>query len=166
VLLLSSELSLLAQTSQSDAYLRALVPPEGDAAPVPAGAYNVAAQLLAVEDGVDGNLPVARVHLDAGRWLSLRAARMAEAPAGTGRTIVVTIEAASPAERLGLFCRSCALTRRETELIGHLAAGGDTRDVARRMGLSEHTVQDHLKSVFAKTATRSRRDLLARVTGS
>jgi DNA-binding CsgD family transcriptional regulator len=50
--------------------------------------------------------------------------------------------------------------------MGHLAAGGDTRDVARRMRLSEHTVQDHLKSVFAKTATRSRRDLLARVVGS
>jgi DNA-binding CsgD family transcriptional regulator len=166
VLLLSAELSQLAQTPQTDAYLRALVPPDGDAAPVPAGAYNVAAQLLAVEDGIDRNPPVARVHLRAGRWLSLRAARMAQAPATVANTIAVTIEPAAAAERLALFCRSCALTRRETELMGHLATGSDTRDVAHRMGVSEHTVQDHLKSVFTKTATRSRRDLLARAVGT
>ena len=166
VLLLSPDLSLLAQTPQTDAYLRELVPPEGDAPPVPAGAYNVAAQLLAVEDDIDHNPPGARVHLRAGQWLSLRAARMGPAPAAAASTIAVTIEPASPAERLALFCRSCALTRRETELVGHLGTGGDTRDVARSMGLSEHTVQDHLKSVFAKTATRSRRDLLARAAGT
>ena len=44
------------------------------------------------------------------------------------------------------------------------AAG--TRDIARLMFLSEHTVQDHLKSIFAKTATRTRRTLLARVLGT
>ena len=40
--------------------LQVLVPPEAeDQAPVPAGAYNVAAQLLAAEAGVDDNPPVA-----------------------------------------------------------------------------------------------------------
>jgi len=34
------------------------------------------------------------------------------------------------------------------------------------MFLSEYTVQDHLKSIFAKTATRTRRTLLARVLGT
>ena len=34
------------------------------------------------------------------------------------------------------------------------------------MFLSEHTVQDHLKSVFAKTQTRSRKALLARALGT
>ncbi|MBT2469924.1 two-component response regulator [Streptomyces sp. ISL-66] len=34
--------------------------------------------------------------------------------------------------------------------------------MARQMFVSEHTVQDHLKSVFAKTATNNRRMLLAR----
>ena len=34
------------------------------------------------------------------------------------------------------------------------------------MFLSRHTVQDHLKSIFAKTSVHSRRALLARVVGS
>jgi DNA-binding CsgD family transcriptional regulator len=45
-------------------------------------------------------------------------------------------------------------------------AGASTHDIARRMFLSEHTVQDHLKSIFAKTATRTRRALLARALGT
>jgi len=166
VLLLSADLDLLAQTPETDAYLRALVPPEVDTAPVPAGAYNVAAQLLAVEEGVDRNRPLARVHLPTGHWLSMRAARMTDPAAHAGTTIAVTIEPASAVERLGLYVRSCALTPREAELVRHLAAGRDTREVARRMNLSEHTVQDHLKSIFAKTETRSRRNLLAHALGS
>jgi DNA-binding CsgD family transcriptional regulator len=34
------------------------------------------------------------------------------------------------------------------------------------MFLSEHTVQDHLKSMFSKTATRNRRSLLSRALGT
>jgi len=51
-------------------------------------------------------------------------------------------------------------------VLTRLASGADTREVAGRMFLSEHTVQDHLKSVFTKTRTRSRRALLARVLGT
>ena len=61
--------------------------------------------------------------------------------------------------------RCTGLSARETELLGHLATGADTRDLAGRMFLSAHTVQDHLKSVFDKTGTRSRRLLLARALG-
>ena len=162
VLLLSDGLRVLGQTPQTHEYLRVLVPPSQGGAPIPASAYNVAAQLLAVEAGVDGNPARARVHLADGRWLSLRAARLES----TERQIAVTVEDAAPADRAALFGLAFALTAREAELLGHLRAGRDTRDVAVRMHLSEHTVQDHLKSVFAKTGTRSRRTLLAWATGA
>jgi hypothetical protein len=52
------------------------------------------------------------------------------------------------------------------DLLGHVVAGASTRDVAGLMFVSEHTVQDHLKSIFAKTGTHTRRALLARVLGT
>jgi DNA-binding CsgD family transcriptional regulator len=166
VLLLSGELRVLGQTPQTHDYLRVLVPPAQGRPPIPASAYNVAAQLLAVEDGVDANPARSRVHLADGLWLSLRAARLDAVEPGGERHIAVTIEEAASAERTVLFGRSHGLSARETEVMNHLRAGLDTRDVAARMHLSEHTVQDHLKSVFAKTGTRSRRTLLARATGT
>jgi DNA-binding CsgD family transcriptional regulator len=159
VLLLSPDLEVIGQTPQTHEYLHALVPPEQGREPVPASAYNVAAQLLAVESGVDDHEPSARVHLNSGLWLSLRAARI-------GADIAVTIEESTPVERLDLFARASALSARESELLTHLVSGADTREVAGRMFLSEHTVQDHLKSVFAKTQTRSRKALLARALGT
>lgn len=101
-----------AQTSETQEYLRKLVPPEGNQPPVPAGAYNVAAQLLALESGIDDHPSTARVHLTGGTWLTLRAARIGE-HASAGADIAVTIELTAPAERLAVFARACGLTARE-----------------------------------------------------
>lgn len=158
VLVLSADLEVRAQTPDTERYLRALVPPDDDRRAIPAAAYNVCAQLLAVEDGVDDHAPVARVHLGRSEWLTLRAARL-------GDGIAVSIEMSSPADRLSLFILSAALTPREAQLVHLLADGADTRALAHQMFLSEHTVQDHLKSIFAKTGTHSRRELLSRATG-
>jgi DNA-binding CsgD family transcriptional regulator len=165
VLVLSPDLEVRAQTPETDEYLRLLVPPDADRQPIPAGAYNVAAQLLSVEAGVDDHPPSARVHLSAGVWLTLRAARIGTASPTAEQDIAVTIEATAPAERMALFARACALSARELELLRHLIIGSDTRRIARRMFLSENTVQDHLKSIFAKTGTSNRRTLLARAVG-
>ena len=165
VLILSPELEVRSQTLESDAYLRLLVPPGADRRPIPAGAYNVAAQLLSVESGVDHHSPTARVNLAAGVWLTLRAARIGTTLPVADQDIAVTIEASTPAERMTLFARACGLSAREHELFAHLVAGADTHDVARQMFLSESTVQDHLKSIFLKTGTSNRRTLLAKTVG-
>ncbi|MGE5831115.1 MAG: response regulator transcription factor [Micromonosporaceae bacterium] len=164
VLLLSPELQVLGQTPDTTEYLRQLLPTDGGQPPVPAGAYNVAAQLLAREAGVDDHPAQARVSLPDGLWLSLRAARIDAV--GGDRNIAVTIEEASPTERLSLFALAHGLSAREAELLAHLATGADTREVAGRMFLSEHTVQDHLKGIFAKASVRSRRALLSRALGT
>ena len=65
-----------------------------------------------------------------------------------------------------MFARSSGLTPRETELLHHLITGASTQDITRHMFVSEHTVQDHLKSIFAKTTARNRRILLARALGT
>ena len=166
VLLLSPDLRVRSQTPQTQEYLRALVPPAEGRQPIPAVAYNVAAQLLAIEDGIDGNPPTARVHVSDGVGMTARAGRLDGLGSAREQDIVVTLEQSSAAERVDLFCRAFGLTARERELIDHLVAGQDTREVARRMFLSENTGQDHLKAIFAKTATRSRRALLSRALGS
>jgi DNA-binding NarL/FixJ family response regulator len=166
VLLLSRDLQVLGQTPQTQEYLRVLVPAVRDGPPIPASAYNVAAQLLAVEAGIDQNQPRARVHLSGGLWLTLRAAGIGDAQSPAQQRIAVTIEESSPHERVALFARAFALSARESELLGHLVTGCDTREVARRMFLSDHTVQDHLKSIFTKTSTHNRRTLLSRALGA
>ncbi len=166
VLLLSPDLNVVAQTPATMEYLRVLVPPSEGAAPIPASAYHVAAQLLAVEAGVDENLAWARAHLSDGLWLTMRAARIGGRNSHGERNIAITIEEASSTERMSVFARAYGLSAREAELLGNLMAGDDTSQIARRMFLSQHTVQDHLKSIFAKTSVRTRRALLSLVLGT
>lgn len=165
VLLLSADLEVRAQTPETEQHLRLLVPSTEHAAPIPASAYNVGAQLLAAEAGVDGNAPFARMHLTGGEWVTVRAARIGSNGPLERRDIAITIETCSPAERLGVFCAAFGLSAREREMLGLLATGCDTRELARKAFVSEHTVQDHLKAIFAKTDSHNRRTLLSRALG-
>jgi DNA-binding CsgD family transcriptional regulator len=166
VLLLSPELEVRGQTPETMEYLRVLVPPDEGRRPVPAAAYNAAAQLVATEAGIDDHPPWARVHLSDCRWMTVRAARIEGPGKLQERDIAVTIEETPATQRVDLFGRAFGLSAREYELLNHLVAGRDTKEIAQRMLLSQNTVQDHLKSVFVKTAAHSRRTLLSRALGS
>lgn len=171
VLTLDDGLRIIGRTAASQAWLDVLLPPGPSEQAIPASVYNVAAQLLAAEAGIDDHPAYTRTHLADGFWLTLRAARLSfiaqqDAPAGVVPSIAVTIEEASAADRLDLFGRAFALTPRERELLSLLATGSDTRTLARQMKLSQHTVTDHLKSIFAKTGARDRVTVLSRALGT
>jgi DNA-binding CsgD family transcriptional regulator len=158
VLILNESLEVVSQTVATEEWLRTLIPGALDLPPVPASVYNSAAQLLAVEQKVDSHEASARVHLMDGTWITVRAARM-------GAQVAVSLEASSPEERLEVFALAHGMSEREAELLGMLAGGSDTKLIAERMFLSELTVQDHLKSIFAKSKTHNRRSLLAQIFG-
>jgi DNA-binding CsgD family transcriptional regulator len=96
-----------------------------------------------------------------GSWLSLRAAPLDGAP---GRSdVVVTVEPTPRAALSRLALAAHGLTAREEEVALLVLQGADTRAIAGSLHLSPHTVQDHLKVIFAKLGVTSRREMTARL---
>ena len=56
--------------------------------------------------------------------------------------------------------------RRKTRLAGVRFGDGQCLGADPRMSLSEQTIQDHLKSIFAKTGARDRVTVLSRALGT
>jgi DNA-binding CsgD family transcriptional regulator len=160
VLILDDELTITGQTGAATEWLRRLLPTTPGIAPIPAAALNVAAQLLAIEAGVDDNPASARTHVAGLTWVTLRASRLSGGP------IAVSIEETPAAPRLDLFARTHAFTPREGELLQLLARGLDTRELGKAMRIKDFTVHDHLKSIFAKTSLNSRTAVLTAAVGA
>lgn len=158
VIILGPDLVVRSQTDDAAAALMRLLPPDEPMTPIPAAAYNIGAALIAQEEGIPIGEPWSRVHLGANRWVTVRASRL-------GRDIAVSIEASTPAERMDLFARSCGLSAREREILALLVVGLDSHEIAGQLFLSEYTVNDHVKAALAKTRTRTRQVLLARISG-
>ena len=133
VLLLTDDLAVVGRTDPSEHYLRALLPAEAGDVAIPAAAFNVAAQLLAVEFGVDERPAHARVHVPGCSWMTTSAARVT-APTAAEPTIAVSIEPTPPAERTALYGRVAGLTARETDVLETVVAGPDSRHAARHPG--------------------------------
>jgi DNA-binding CsgD family transcriptional regulator len=54
-----------------------------------------------------------------------------------------------------------ALTPREREVLGHLAEGVSNKTIARRLGISIHTVKFHVASLLDKLDATGRTDAVA-----
>jgi DNA-binding CsgD family transcriptional regulator len=99
---------------------------------------------------------------ETGAWIRIEAASLDDDAHG----VVVTLRAPAVEETFDLVARAYALSRREREVAGLLAAGFDTTSVSHRMHISAHTVHDHVKSLLRKVGVRSRAELVARLHGS
>ena len=104
-----------------------------------------------------------RTRLASGQWLTLRGSVL-EGSAG-GSSVVLTIDRAGPAELAGLTLIGYGLTAREQDIVNLVVKGASTKAIATALFLSPHTVQDHLKAVFAKLGINSRRELIAQLHG-
>jgi DNA-binding CsgD family transcriptional regulator len=94
-----------------------------------------------------------------GRWLSVRAAPLE----GPGNDVVVTLEPAPRAALSRMALAAHGLTAREEDVALLVLQGTGTQGIADALHLSPHTVQDHLKKVFAKVGVSSRRELTAKL---
>ncbi len=103
----------------------------------------------------------ARIRDSRGGWILLRAARLVSDDDET----VVTLERASGDVLVDLLFAAYGFTPREREICREVLTGSSTADIADALGISAHTVQDHLKAVFAKAGVRSRGELAARLRG-
>jgi DNA-binding CsgD family transcriptional regulator len=108
----------------------------------------------------DAGLARARVRTRAGRWLTVRGSLLGDGPHARA---AVLLDAARPPELAPLIADLYGLTDRERRVTELVARGYPTSEIADRLHLSVYTVQDHLKSIFAKSGTASRGDLVARL---
>jgi DNA-binding CsgD family transcriptional regulator len=102
----------------------------------------------------------ARLKDGRGGWAVLEASPLL---GGDEDQVAVTIEPAAGEQLFGLLLLAYALTARECEVCREVVAGRSTTEIAGRLLISANTVQDHLKSVFAKVGVRSRGELVARL---
>ena len=138
--------------------------PDGDwdAGRLPAAVYAVAGRALRTAEGPDapGEVAVARVLSRSGTWVVLHGAALVTDGA---RRVAVILEPAHPARISPLLMSAYGLTQREQEVTRLVLQGESTTQIAEQLGVSTHTVQQHLKRVFEKTGVRSRRDLVGQV---
>lgn len=164
VLVLAEDLSVVATTAAAEYWLSELTEMEGTPRQMlPVTVRNVVAGLRAVESGLASadSPPKVRLRTRSGHWLVLYASRLRSA--GEQRLISVIIEIAQPAEIAPLIMQAYTLTKREGEVTQCVLRGWSTQEIAGRLHISQHTVQDHLKAIFEKVDVGSRGELAARL---
>lgn len=96
----------------------------------------------------------------AGHWVAAHAQPLDERCDGD---IAVVIQAATGELLLPALSAWYGLTARERTVLDRLCDGSAPKQIARSLGLSTHTVNDHLKALFRKTNTSGRQELMAAV---
>jgi PAS domain S-box-containing protein len=110
----------------------------GEASLVHAGGAHIAVQWAAVTEVATGRRLVLFVALNTSRWGARFRREEVEGPPGT-------------------------LTRREREVVRHIALGGASPEIASALGISHQTVRTHASNAMTKLGARSRAHLVAKV---
>jgi DNA-binding CsgD family transcriptional regulator len=130
--------------------------------PVAEPVYLVAARARAARPGGATEPACVQVRTEHRGWLHLHATLLEGPDAADGSVAVVMTTAQAP-DLMPVFALGYRLTPREQDVLRFLARGMNTAEITRQLGISAHTVRDHVKSLFAKVGVRSRTELLARI---
>jgi len=114
---------------------------------------------LAAESGEEAGPVRARIPTRSGRWLTVHGTLLEGRRKGTA----VIIEPARRPEIAPLLLKAYALSDREQDVALCVLQGLSTAEIAERLFISAHTVQDHLKAIFDKVGIRTRRQLVSTV---
>jgi DNA-binding CsgD family transcriptional regulator len=138
--------------------------PDGDldGGRLPSVVHAVAGRALRAAEGSDdsGEVALARVLSRSGTWVVLHGTSLV---ASGSRRAAVIVEPAHPARITPLLMSAYGFTEREQEVTRLVLGGDSTVQMAERLVVSPHTVQEHLKKIFEKTSVRSRRELVGKV---
>jgi len=102
-----------------------------------------------------------RVRGQSGAWWVVSATSVTTGSAKA--KVVATVEEARTPDVVPLVVAALGLSARERDVVVGVLEGRTSGEVADDLGISTHTVNDHLKSIFAKAGVHSRRELVARV---
>ena len=160
VVILDRQLRLCSQTPAGRDWLGVMLPASPTGA-LPPAVVAVATTLLDSDPSTDSRQPVRVLHqLSPQRWAALHAAWL---EGDDARHLAVVIEQPCPGEVRGLLCQAWGLSPRERALLDLVVQGLSTGQMAERLGIRPHTVQDHVEAIFGKVGVRSRRELLSRL---
>jgi DNA-binding CsgD family transcriptional regulator len=162
LLVLSQEGEVESAMPGVERWLAALPDGDWDAGRLPSAVLAVAGRALRTAEHPDqpGEVAVSRVLSRSGTWVVLHGASLVT---GGARRVAVIVEPAHPARIAPLLMSVYGLTEREQEVTRLVLQGNSTAEIAQRLVVSAHTVQQHLKRIFDKTGVRSRRDLVGKV---
>jgi DNA-binding CsgD family transcriptional regulator len=157
LVLASPDGSLISMTATGERWLAELGHPGLEPGGLPA---EIRLLVAIVGRSSDTELPRLPVRTPQGRWAVLHASRL---PAEGAQAIAVIIEEPSPAEIAPVLMMAYGLTKAEQTVTRLVCRGLSTRELSEALHITQHTVQDHLKSIFDKTGVHSRRELVATI---
>jgi DNA-binding CsgD family transcriptional regulator len=160
VLILGPDLSVVSRNQQAERWLAVV-----DDRDWPASAHLPVVVLGAAASTRVGDVPFSDrrclVRRTDGAWMAVHASPLE----GTGGQVVVVLDMPEPDEITSLAMSFQGLTPAQTRVAVLVLRGRSTQQIVNELGISAHTVQEHLRGVFDKFGVGSRRELVAALAG-
>jgi DNA-binding CsgD family transcriptional regulator len=160
VLVLGPDHTVEMANRAADRWLDELGAPTRGGGRLPIVVRSVASRARRNAAGSTTDVATARVRAPGGQWVIARGSILGDEPESR---VVVLLEPARPPELAPIIADAYGLTERERHITELVARGFSTNEIAGRLHLAAYTVQDHLKSIFEKSGTGSRGELVARL---